>query len=43
MGDLLVTIKVQVPEQLSDAAREALKEYADKSGQEDPRAGLFGG
>ncbi|MDO5068520.1 MAG: molecular chaperone DnaJ [Propionibacteriaceae bacterium] len=42
MGDLLVTVQVQVPEQLSEAAKEALKEYAEKSGQEDPRAALFG-
>lgn len=42
MGDLLVTVQVQVPDQLSDAAKEALKEYAEKSGQEDPRAALFG-
>lgn len=42
MGDLLVTIEVQVPEELSDAARAALLEYAEKSGQSDPRAGLFG-
>lgn len=43
MGDLLVTVQVQVPEHLSDAAKEALQEYAAKSGQEDPRAALFGG
>lgn len=43
MGDLLVTILVKVPEHLSDAAREALQEYAEKSGQEDPRAELFAG
>ncbi len=43
MGDLLVTVQVQVPDHLSDSAKEALKEYAEKSGQENPRAGLFGG
>lgn len=43
MGDLLVTIKVKVPDTLSDAAKAALAEYADKSGQEDPRSALFGG
>ncbi len=43
MGDLLVTIQVQVPSDLSEAAKQALKEYADKSGQADPRAALFGG
>lgn len=42
MGDLLVTIEVKVPEELSDAARAALLEYAEKSGQSDPRAALFG-
>lgn len=41
-GDLLVTIEVQVPAELSDAAREALLEYAEKSGQSDPRTNLFG-
>lgn len=41
-GDLLVTIEVQVPEELSDAARAALLEYAEKSGQSNPRAALFG-
>ncbi len=43
MGDLLVTIQVKVPEHLSDDARNALLEYAEKAGQEDPRAALFGG
>lgn len=43
MGDLLVTVDVQVPAHLSDAARSALLEYAEKSGQADPRAALFGG
>ncbi|GAB3815632.1 hypothetical protein GCM10028820_13530 [Tessaracoccus terricola] len=42
MGDLLVTIEVQVPEQLSEAAKAALLEYSEKSGQENPRAALFG-
>lgn len=41
-GDLLVTIQVQVPDQLSDAAKQALAEYAEKSGQDNPRAALFG-
>jgi len=43
VGDLLVTIQVKVPEHLSDAAKNALQEYAEKAGQEDPRAALFGG
>ena len=42
-GDMLVTIEVQVPSQLSDSARQALLEYAQASGQENPRATLFGG
>ena len=42
-GDLLVTIDVQVPAHLSDTARQALLDYAAKSGQADPRASLFGG
>ena len=42
VGDLLVTLKVEVPEHLSDAARSALMEYAEKSGQSNPRTVLFG-
>ena len=41
MGDLLVTVQVKVPEHLSEAARNALQEYAEKAGQENPRAALF--
>ena len=41
-GDLLVTLKVEVPEHLSDAARSALLEYVEKSGQSNPRTALFG-
>lgn len=43
VGDLLVTLKVEVPDHLSDAARSALLEYVEKSGQQNPRAALFGG
>lgn len=43
MGDMLVTLNVQVPDHLSDEARAALTEYVEKSGQGDPRAALFGG
>lgn len=43
MGDMLVTLNVQVPDHLSDEARAALTEYAEKSGQGNPRAALFGG
>jgi len=43
VGDLLVTLRIEVPEHLSDAARNALLEYAEKSGQSNPRTALFGG
>lgn len=40
-GDLLVTVKVEVPSKLDDAATEALKTYAEaeKASGFDPRAG----
>ncbi|MGW7098277.1 molecular chaperone DnaJ [Streptomyces sp. NPDC054838] len=40
-GDLLVTVEVSVPAELSDKAREALEMYRDATGSEDPRAALF--
>ncbi|GAA0323033.1 molecular chaperone DnaJ [Streptomyces polychromogenes] len=40
-GDLLVTVEVAVPAELSDKAREALEMYRDATGDEDPRALLF--
>ena len=40
-GDLLVTVEVAVPQQLSDEARQALASYAEKQ-HEDPRAHLAG-
>lgn len=40
-GDLLVTVEVAVPVELSDKAREALEMYRDATGSEDPRALLF--
>lgn len=43
MGDLLVTIAVEVPDGLSDEAKAALKEYADKAHQSNPREALFSG
>ena len=43
MGDLLVTVKVEVPDDLSDEAKAALKEYAEKAHQTNPRAALFEG
>ncbi len=42
MGDLLVTIQVEVPKDLSDEARAALEEYATKAPQANPREALFG-
>lgn len=43
-GDLLVTVKVAVPSELDDAAREALEQYAEaeRAGGFDPRAGWPG-
>lgn len=41
-GDLLLTLNVEVPDNLSDEAKAALNEYVAKSGQQDPRATLFG-
>ena len=43
MGDLLVTIKVEVPDGLTDEAKAALLEYAEKAHQGNPRDALFGG
>ncbi|MBH5336125.1 molecular chaperone DnaJ [Streptomyces pactum] len=40
-GDLLVTIEVAVPKELSDKAREALESYREATAGEDPRAELF--
>jgi len=39
-GDLLVTVEVAVPQNMSDEAREALQAYADLTGAEDPRKDL---
>ncbi len=39
-GDLLVTVEVAVPARLSEAAKAALRAYADAA-PEDPRADLF--
>lgn len=43
VGDLLVTLDVQVPEGLTDEAKAALAEYAEKAHQVNPREALFGG
>ncbi|MEU9797483.1 molecular chaperone DnaJ [Streptomyces sp. NPDC051000] len=40
-GDLLVTVEVEVPSELSDKAREALEMYRDATESQDPRAALF--
>jgi molecular chaperone DnaJ len=40
-GDLLVTVEVEVPAQLDDAARAAITAYRDATAGRDPRAGLF--
>jgi len=40
-GDLLVTVEVEVPSELDDAARAAVTAYREATGGRDPRAGLF--
>ncbi|MEU9231172.1 molecular chaperone DnaJ [Streptomyces subrutilus] len=40
-GDLLVTVEVAVPTELSDKAREALEMYREATESEDPRTVLF--
>jgi molecular chaperone DnaJ len=40
-GDLLVTVEVQVPAQLDDAARDAVTAYREATAGRDPRAALF--
>ncbi|MBP8918960.1 MAG: molecular chaperone DnaJ [Micropruina sp.] len=42
-GDLLVTVEVQVPNALTDTAKEALESFAAALGDGDPRASLYGG
>lgn len=42
-GDLLVTVDVEVPTELDDAARAAVSAYRDSRKGEDPRARLFRG
>jgi len=41
-GDLLVTLLVEVPDDLSPEAKAALQEYAEKAHQANPRDALFG-
>jgi molecular chaperone DnaJ len=40
-GDLLASVEVKVPSDLSDEAREALQKYAEATADEDPRADLL--
>lgn len=42
-GDLLVTVEVQVPNALTDTAKEALESFTAALGDGDPRASLYGG
>ena len=41
VGDLLVTVDVQVPRQLSDEEREALETFRKAAGDQDPREDLL--
>ncbi|MEL4505443.1 molecular chaperone DnaJ [Luteococcus sp. H138] len=43
MGDLLVSVEVQVPENLDDKAKQALQEFDRVAGGGNPRTGMFGG
>ncbi|MER6911284.1 molecular chaperone DnaJ [Streptomyces sp. NPDC000594] len=40
-GDLLVTVEITVPTELSEQAKEALTAYREATAEEDPRAELF--
>ena len=40
-GDLLVTVAVTVPDELTDEARAALEAYRESRGSDDPRSTLF--
>ncbi|MEI7630826.1 MAG: molecular chaperone DnaJ [Actinomycetes bacterium] len=40
-GDVLVMVEVAVPQQLSDEATEALRTYAEKTSDHDPRQDLY--
>ena len=41
VGDLLVTVEVEVPKQLNDEAREALQTFRKATGDTDPREDLL--
>lgn len=40
-ADLLVTVQVAIPAELSDTARKSLEDFRSARGDRDPRAGLF--
>jgi molecular chaperone DnaJ len=40
-GDLLVTVQVQVPQQMSGPARQALESFREATAGEDPRDALL--
>ena len=40
-ADLLVTVEVQVPDELTDEARAAMEAYRDSRGKADPRSSMF--
>jgi molecular chaperone DnaJ len=40
-GDLLATVEVSVPQNLTSEARDALQGYADQTADHDPRKDLF--
>jgi molecular chaperone DnaJ len=40
-GDVLVMVEVAVPQQLSDEATQALRTYAEKTSDHDPRQDLY--
>ncbi len=40
-GDLLVTVEVSVPKDLTGKARDALEAYREATADQDPRAELF--
>jgi molecular chaperone DnaJ len=40
-GDLLVTVEVQVPHEMTDEARAAMQAYRQSRGDKDPRSALF--
>lgn len=43
LGDLMLTVAVQVPQELTDEQKAKLQEYSSSAAQADPRAALFDG